>query len=102
MLFREVEDYFVSVNILTKQLDQEASSVASSKEYLDIALARYNAGVDTYLNVLTAQDTLLNNQLSQISIRNSQLTSSAQLIAALGGGWNASQLPTEKQVQKKS
>lgn len=100
--FREVEDYLASVRILATQLDQQASAVTWSKEYLDIALARYHTGVDTYLNVLTAQNSLLNNQLSLINIRTNQMTSSAQLIAALGGGWDVSQLPTEKQVQKKS
>lgn len=100
--FREVEDYLASVRILARQLDQQGSAVASSKEYLEIAFARYRTGVDTYLNVLTAQDSLLSNQLSEINIRTNQMTSSAQLIAALGGGWDVSQLPSEKQIQQKN
>lgn len=98
--FREVEDYLASVRILAEQADQQASAVTASRQYLDIAQARYQTGVDTYLNVLTAQDSLLSNQLSQINVRTSQMTSSVQLIAALGGGWNASQLPSETQVRQ--
>lgn len=98
--FREVEDYLASVRILAAQLDEQRSAIASSKQYLDIALARYKTGVDTYLNVLTAQDTLLSNQISEINVRTNEMTSSAQLIAALGGGWDSTQLPSEKDVQK--
>lgn len=100
--FREVEDYLASVRILATQVDQQASAVRASRQYLDIAVARYQTGVDTYLNVLTAQDSLLNNQLSQLNLRTNQMTSSVQLIAALGGGWDVSQLPSEKDVRKQS
>lgn len=100
--FREVEDYLASESILSKQLEQQGEAVSASKQYLDIALSRYKTGVDTYLNVLTAQSTLLSNELSEITIRTNQMTSSAELIAALGGGWNISQLPSEKQVQQRN
>jgi outer membrane protein TolC len=98
--FREVEDYLAAVRILATQAEEQAEAVASSKQYLDIANARYQTGVDTYLNVLTAQNAFLNSQLSQINLRTNQMTSSVQLIAALGGGWNAAQLPSEKDVRK--
>lgn len=98
---REVEDYIASVRILAAQAEQQAEAVASSKQYLDIANARYQTGVDTYLNVLTAQNAFLNSQLSQINLRTNQMTSSVQLIAALGGGWNTAQLPSEKDVRKR-
>lgn len=100
--FREVEDYLASVRILGAQSEEQALAVESSKQYLDIAIARYQTGVDTYLNVLTAQNTLLSNQLSQITLRTNQMTSSAQLVAALGGGWNVAQLPTEQQVRQRN
>lgn len=100
--FREVEDYLASSRTLALQLKEQASAVDAAKSYLDIAVARYETGVDTYLNVLTAQDTLLSDQLSEISLRSNQMTTSVQLIAALGGGWNSSQLPSEKQVQQRN
>lgn len=99
--FREVEDYLASSRILVTQSGQQAEAVQAAQQYLDIAVARYQTGIDTYLNVLTAQNTLLNNQLSQVNIRTSEMTSSVQLVAALGGGWNSGQLPSEKEVQHK-
>ncbi|MGC1088717.1 MAG: hypothetical protein WA894_09790, partial [Candidatus Acidiferrum sp.] len=58
-------------------------------------------GVDTYLNVLVAQTTLLADQQALASLRTQVMTSSVQLIEALGGGWDRSQLPTPEQVTKK-
>ena len=99
--FREVEDYLAATRILASQREEQVLAVQAAQRYLDLAVARYQTGVDTYLNVLTAQNTLLSNQLSQITLRTNQMTSSAQLIAALGGGWNTAQLPSEREVQKR-
>ena len=72
-----------------------------AQRYLDIALARYRTGVDTYLNVFTAQTSLLSNQQTAVSLHIQQMTSSVQLIEALGGGWDITQLPSEKAVAAK-
>jgi NodT family efflux transporter outer membrane factor (OMF) lipoprotein len=97
--FREVEDYLAASRILATQAQQEREAVGFAVQYRDIALARYQTGVDTYLNVLTAQNTLLSNQITQANVHISQMTSSVQLIAALGGGWDSKQLPSEKDVR---
>ena len=60
--------------------------------------ARYKTGLDPYLNVFTAQAILLTNQQAVITLRVQQMASSVQLIEALGGGWNAAQLPSERAV----
>lgn len=99
--FREVEDYLASSRILVTQSEQEQSAVNAAQTYHDIAVTRYQTGVDTYLNVLTAQNALLSDQLTQVTLRTNRMTASVQLIAALGGGWDASKLPSEKQVQKR-
>jgi outer membrane protein TolC len=99
--FREVEDYLSASRILYAQSEQQKRAVEAALRYRDIALARYQTCIDTYLNVLTAQNALLADQLTQINLCTNQITSSVQLIAALGGGWNAGQLPSEKQVQKR-
>jgi len=72
--------------------------VQSAQRYLDVASTRYRTGLDPYLNVFTAQTTLLANQQTVIVLRVQQMSSSVQLIEALGGGWNVSELPTERQV----
>lgn len=100
--FREVEDYLAASRILATQTQQQALAIQSAQKYLDIATGRYQTGVDTYLNVLTAQNALLNNQLTQINLRTNQMTSSVQLIASLGGGWDVTKLPSEKDVQKRN
>jgi NodT family efflux transporter outer membrane factor (OMF) lipoprotein len=99
--FKEVEDYLSASRILVTQIQQQQSAIDSARQYQQIALERYRTGVDTYLNVLTAQNALLNDQLTQVTLHINQMTSSVQLVAALGGGWTTAQLPTEQDVRKK-
>jgi outer membrane protein TolC len=51
-----------------------------------------------YLTVITAQATLLNAQVTRVTLLTRRLTASVLLIEALGGGWNASQLPSKQNV----
>jgi outer membrane protein TolC len=67
---------------------------------VDLELARYQTGIDPYVNVLTAQNTLLGDQQTLTNLRTQAMTSSVQLITALGGGWDSSQLPTPAQVSQ--
>jgi multidrug efflux pump len=90
---QEVEDNLASLRILSTEIEQQDAAVSSSQRFLDLANYRYKLGVDSYLNVITAQTTLLNNKRQAITLRLNQLTSSVQLIKALGGGWEAAQLP---------
>jgi outer membrane protein TolC len=66
-----------------------------------VATARYMTGLDPYLNVFTAQSTLLANQQTIVTLYVQQMTSSVQLIEALGGGWDIAQLPSEQEVRAK-
>jgi outer membrane protein TolC len=68
---------------------------------LELANERYKAGIDSYLNVITAQTTLLTNQKTALNLRTQQVTASVQLIKALGGGWNAAELPSPKELTRK-
>jgi NodT family efflux transporter outer membrane factor (OMF) lipoprotein len=99
--FQQVEDYLAATRILSKQIEQQQQAVNSARHYLDLATARYETGVDTYLSVLVAQTTLLSDQQSLASLHTQVMTSSVQLIEALGGGWDRSQLPTPAQVSEK-
>jgi outer membrane protein TolC len=58
-------------------------------------------GIDPYLNVLTAQTTLLSNKETAVNLRIQQMTASGGLVEALGGGWNAAQLPSPAQLISK-
>lgn len=99
--FQQVEDYLAAVRILSKQIQQQVEAEQSAERYLELAQARYFTGVDTYLNVLVAQTTLLADQQTLASLRTQAMTASVQLIEALGGGWDRSQLPTPAQVSQK-
>jgi NodT family efflux transporter outer membrane factor (OMF) lipoprotein len=99
--FQQVEDYLAAVRILSKQIRQQVEAEQSAERYLELAKARYFTGVDTYLNVLVAQTTLLSDQQTLATLRTQAMTASVQLIEALGGGWDLSQLPTPAQVSKK-
>ncbi len=88
--FREVEDNLSALRILSQELQQQNAAIESSQSYLTLASARYKAGLDGYLNVITAQITLLTNQRTAANLQMEQLTASVQLIKALGGGWEVS------------
>jgi NodT family efflux transporter outer membrane factor (OMF) lipoprotein len=91
--FQQVEDELAAVRILSQERRQQDDAVASAKTALTRAQDRYKFGVDSYLNVINAQSTLLGNQRAALAIRSAQMTASALLIKALGGGWDASRLP---------
>lgn len=99
--FQQTEDYLASQRILAQQVLQQEEAVAAAQRYLDIANVRYKAGVDTYLNVYTAQNSLLNAKQTAISLHIQQMTSNVQLIKALGGGWTVNNLPTAKDLSAK-
>lgn len=99
--FQQVEDNLAAERILSKQIIEQEEAVQSAKKYLELALARYQTGVDQYLNVLVAQTTLLADQQQLATLHTQSMTASVQLIEALGGGWNLSQLPAPSQVSQK-
>jgi NodT family efflux transporter outer membrane factor (OMF) lipoprotein len=92
--FQEVEDNVAALRILENEGKQQEQAVASSQESLQLFTNRYKGGVDTYLQVITAQTIELANQRNAIDIQRRRLDASVLLIKALGGGWNASNLPT--------
>ena len=92
--FQQVEDNLAALRILSVEVAQQDTAVTSAQRNLTLAIDRYRLGIDPYLNVITAQTSLLSNQQTATSLRTQQITASVQLVEALGGGWNASQLPT--------
>jgi NodT family efflux transporter outer membrane factor (OMF) lipoprotein len=96
--FQQVEDYIATVRVLSQQIERERAAVAAAQRFLDIATSRYQTGIDPYLNVITAQTTLLSDQQTEVSLRVSEMTAAVQLIQALGGGWDTDQLPSAGEV----
>ncbi len=92
--FQEVEDNVAALRILEDETQQQQQAVASAQESLQLFTNRYKGGVDTYLQVITAQTIELANERNAIDILRRRLGASVLLIKALGGGWNVSNLPT--------
>jgi NodT family efflux transporter outer membrane factor (OMF) lipoprotein len=99
--FQQVEDYLAGVRILTQQEQQQTAAVTSAQHYVDLEQARYDTGVDPYVDVMTAKLTLLGDQQTLATLQVQKMTNSVELIEALGGGWDVSQLPTPKQVSQR-
>jgi NodT family efflux transporter outer membrane factor (OMF) lipoprotein len=91
---QQVEDAMAALRILEREAAQVADSVDAARASLDISTAQYKAGVVSSLQVITAQATLLQSQRSAVDLVTRRLNAGVQLIEALGGGWDASRLPT--------
>lgn len=100
--FQQVEDNISELRILSVEIGQQDTAVKSADRNLQLATDRYRLGIDPYLNVITAQTTLLSNQQTDVNLRIQEMTTSVNLIKALGGGWNASQLPGQDQMVSKT
>jgi NodT family efflux transporter outer membrane factor (OMF) lipoprotein len=98
---QNVEDELAAERILTTQLGQQEAAEKSAQEYVGLEQSRYDTGVDPYVNVMTAQLTLLSDEQALVTLRTNRMTASVSLIEALGGGWDVSQLPTPQTVSKK-
>ena len=99
--FQQVEDSLSEVRILSEQLKKQQEAVASAEKYVQLEQGRYDTGIDPYIDLASAQITLFSDQQTMASLQIQQMTSSVQLIQALGGGWDKSQLPTPTQVAQK-
>jgi NodT family efflux transporter outer membrane factor (OMF) lipoprotein len=99
--FQQVEDSLAEVRILSKQIQQEKQAVDSAQTYLQLEQARYETGVDPYLDVLIAQTTVLADQQILNTLQVQEMTSAVALIEGLGGGWDLSQLPSTRLVTQK-
>lgn len=100
--FQQVEDNLATLRVLSDEIHQQDTAVQSAQRNLTLATDRYRLGIDPYLNVITAQTTLLSNQQTSVNLRMQQMTASVQLIEALGGGWNTMQLPSPASLVAKA
>jgi NodT family efflux transporter outer membrane factor (OMF) lipoprotein len=99
--FQQVEDGLAEVRILSQEIQQEQQAVNFAQTNLTLEQARYETGIDPYVDVLIAQTTLLSAQQTLNNLHVQEMTSAVALIEALGGGWDRSQLPSPQQVTQK-
>ena len=91
--FNEVEDKLSDLRILEQESTVEYRAVDAAQHSLDLSNQRYKGGATSYLEVLVAETTLLTNQRTATDLQTRRFAASVQLILALGGGWDATQLP---------
>jgi NodT family efflux transporter outer membrane factor (OMF) lipoprotein len=99
--FQQVEDSLAALRILENETRSVDAAVQSAQEFLDISTAQYKAGTTSYLQVIIAQTSALQNEKSAVDILTRRMVDSVLLIEAVGGGWDASQLPTYKDLMSK-
>lgn len=91
--FQQVENNVAALRILAQETETQRTAVAAAERSLQLSMNRYRGGLVTYLEVVTAQSTALTNQRTAVDIQRRRMDATVLLVKALGGGWNASQLP---------
>jgi NodT family efflux transporter outer membrane factor (OMF) lipoprotein len=100
--FQSVEDDLTSLRILSKEVGQQHKATAAAQHTVQLSVVRYQNGLDSYVNVITAQNAFLTNRLTELQVQLRQLTASVSLVNNLGGGWSVGQLKaTEEQAMKR-
>lgn len=94
--FQQVEDGLSGLALLNQAAKTQHAAVTDSRRTLDIANNRYVGGLTTYLDVITAQSTLLANERLATQLLGQQMVTSVYLVKALGGAWNASEIQREQ------
>jgi NodT family efflux transporter outer membrane factor (OMF) lipoprotein len=90
--FQQVEDDLAALRILSDETVQQTDATSAAKRALSLARNRYEGGITTYLEVVTAQAVALNNERVSIELLTRRMTTSVDLIKALGGGWRVEDL----------
>lgn len=98
--FQQVEDNLAALRILAQVIEQQNEAIDAAGRNLEEAEVRYKAGLDPYLNVIVAQTALLNDQQAVVNFRAQQMVAAVGLIKALGGGWDASQIPSPQELRR--
>jgi NodT family efflux transporter outer membrane factor (OMF) lipoprotein len=97
--FQQVEDGLAELRILSQEAEIVGRAVEAAQQSLEISTIQYRGGLVSYLQVITAQTSLLQSQRATVDILTRRLVASVSLIQALGGGWDASQLPSPGELR---
>jgi NodT family efflux transporter outer membrane factor (OMF) lipoprotein len=91
--FQQVEDNLAAVRILEHEAKVQDEAVVAAQRSLALSTKRYKGGVTTYLEVITAQNAALSDEVTAVNILGRRMANTVLLIQALGGGWDRSSLP---------
>jgi NodT family efflux transporter outer membrane factor (OMF) lipoprotein len=92
--FQEVEDNLSTLRYLSEEAVQQQEAVIAAQQALALEIDRYRGGTVSYLDVITTQTIALNDQQNAIAILQRRMSAAVDLVKALGGGWDASTLPS--------
>ncbi len=91
--FQGVEDNLAAIRILAAESTQQAAATAAAERSLALARNRYNGGITTQLEVVTAENIALANERTAVDLKTRQMTASVNLVKELGGNWSTTELP---------
>ena len=91
--FQQVEDNLAALRILEQEASVQASAVQAAQRSLNLSNTRYDGGVTSYLEVITAQNAALTDEVTAVNILGRRMASAVLLIQAIGGGWDRHSLP---------
>jgi NodT family efflux transporter outer membrane factor (OMF) lipoprotein len=94
--FQQVEDGISNLSTLSQALTTQHAAVEDARRELTIATNRYIGGATSYLDVITAQTTLLSSERLETQLLGQQMVSSVYLVKALGGGWDSSEIKDQQ------
>lgn len=95
--FNDVNSAFLSRETLKSIEKQYEVQVGIYQRLADLSKLRYEQGLDSFLNVLDANESLLSAQLSLVQAKQSVLSNDVMLIKSLGGGWQGIEEFKEKE-----
>ena len=98
--FQQVEDALAQLRILAEESEITDRAVAAAQQSLDISTTQYRGGIVNYLEVITSQTNLLQNQRTAVNLLTRRMVASVSLIQALGGGWDTTRLPTGRDLAR--
>jgi NodT family efflux transporter outer membrane factor (OMF) lipoprotein len=99
--FQGVEDYLAALRILEQENEVQDEAVKAARESVRLTTNQYKAGTVSYLNVITVQTIALADEVTAIQIRGRRIAAAVLLIQAVGGGWNAAELPSAKEMTER-
>ena len=99
--FQQVEDNLAALRILEQEAGVQSSAVQAAQRSLALSNSRYEGGVTSYLEVITAQNAALSDELTAVNVLGRRMASTVLLIEAIGGGWDRGSLPQRPECCEK-
>jgi len=90
--FQQVEDNLAALRILEGEAQVQRGALLAARQSVTVALNQYKAGTVNYLSVIVLQAAAQNSEITAITIQGRRMAAAVNLVQALGGGWNASEL----------